>query len=401
MEFLPLEDQIEKLVEHLKRREKFSDSELNIISSPYRISPLGAHIDHQGGPVLGMTINARTLLAFIPNYEKKVRLYSTNYPGVVEFGLDNIKTAKKDDWGRYAMGAAKVIQQHMAIDMGFTGVVSGSLPASGLSSSASVGLAYLKALTLVNKLNLTLKECVLLDSEIENRYLKLDVGILDPSAIVYGKRNCMLQIDSLSGEVMQHSKTDFGADFKILILNSGISRELTSSGFNERVESCKRAAGILGLMGGLKSPKVLSDIPSEVYEKQRERLPFDVKPWAMHYFSEVRRVEKGIQAWNSGDIEKFGKLMNESSISTLDNYDKGSAGIKRLFELTSSYNGVYGAAINGGGYGGCVVAFVTKDFSENAAYEIISRYNKEFPEVGEYSAVYFAESIEGLTLIEY
>ena len=72
MEFLSLENQVDKLVEHLKKREKFSDSELSIVTSPYRISPLGAHIDHQGGPVLGMTINARTLLAFIPNCEKKI-----------------------------------------------------------------------------------------------------------------------------------------------------------------------------------------------------------------------------------------------------------------------------------------------------------------------------------------
>lgn len=399
MKFISLEDQVEELINHLKRREKFSESDLNIISAPYRISPLGAHIDHQGGPVLGMTINARTLLAFIANHDRKIRLYSTNYPGVVEFGLDNIKTAKKDDWGRYPMGAAKVIQEHMPIDIGFTGTVSGSLPASGLSSSASVGLSYLKALALVNNRNLTLKECVLLDSEIENKYLKLDVGLLDPSSIVYGKRNCMLQIDTLSGEVTQHPKTESCIDFKILILFSGHTRELTSSGFNDRVEACKRAAGILGLMGGLKSPKLLSDIPEDIYEKQRERLPLDVKPWATHYFSEVRRVKEGIDAWDKGDIQKFGELMNESSISTLENYDKRGAEVKRLFELVSSSEGVYGAAINGGGYGGCIVAFVKNTFSQNSAYEIITQYKKEFAELKEKTEVFFAESEEGITLI--
>jgi galactokinase/galacturonokinase len=399
MEFSPLEDQVDKLVEHLKRRETFSASELNIISSPYRISPLGAHIDHQGAPVLGMTINARTLLAFIPNYEKRIRLYSTNYPGVVEFSLDNIKTAKKDDWGRYAMGAVKVIQELMRINIGFTAVVTGSLPASGLSSSASVGLAYLKALSHLNNLNLTSKEYISLDSEIENKYLKLQVGILDQSSIVYGKKNCMLHIDTLSGEVVRHPKSVSGLDFKVLILYSGLTRELTYSAYNERVEACKRTAGLLGLMGGLKSPKVLSDIPSEVYEAQKKRLPQDVKNWAIHYFSEVTRVEEGIKAWDRGDIEKFGELMNESSISTLENYDKASSEAKRLFELTRSSEGVYGATINGGGYGGCVVAFVSKDFSENSAYEIISKYNSAFPQFKEKSAALFAESEEGLELL--
>jgi len=399
MEFLSLEDQVDKLVEHLKKREKFSDSELNIATSPYRISPLGAHIDHQGGPALGMTINARTLLTFIPNYEKKIRLYSLNYPGVVEFSIDNIKTPRKDDWGRYAMGAAKIIQEYMPIEVGFTGAVAGSLPASGLSSSASVGLAYLKALSHLNTVHLTSKQYVSLDSKIENEYLKLQVGILDPSSIVHGKKSCILRIDSLSGKVVPHLKPNFGLDFKILILYSGLTRELTSSGFNERVEACKRTAGLLGLMGGLKSPSILSNIPSQVYETQKKRLPEDVKNWAIHYFSEVQRVEEGIKAWDTGNIKKFGDLMNESSKSTLENYDTGSQEIDRLFKLTSSTEGVYGAAINGGGYGGCVVAFVSNEFPENSAYERINQYTNEYPELREQATVFFAESDNGLILL--
>lgn len=399
MEFLPLQDQVEKLVEHLKKREKFAESELKIAASPYRISPLGAHIDHQGGPVLGMTVNARTLLAFVPNHERKIRLYSMNFPGVVEFGLDYIQTPTRDDWGRYAMGAAKVIQEHMPIEVGFTGAITGSLPASGLSSSASVGLAYLKALAYVNNCNLSNEDYVVLDSGIENEYLKLQNGILDQSSIVYGKHNSMLYINTISGEVTAHPKPESGEDFKILILYSGLTRELTSSGFNERVEACNKTAGLLGLMGGLKSPSVLSDIPLDVYETEKKRLPEDIKQWAIHYFSEVGRVKEGIKAWDTGELERFGDLMNESSKSVLQNYETGSMEIKRLFELASSYDGVYGAAINGGGYGGCVVAFVSNNFSENSASEILNIYTKEYPELNEKAAAYFAEPDQGLRLL--
>ncbi len=399
MEFLPLQDQVEKLVEYLKKREKFADSKLRIATSPYRISPLGAHIDHQGGPVLGMTVNARTLLAFVPNHERKIRLYSMNFPGVVEFSLDYIKTPRRDDWGRYAMGAAKVIQEHMPLERGFTGAITGSLPASGLSSSASVGLAYLKALAYVNNCNLSSEDYVVLDSGIENEYLKLQNGILDQSSIVYGKQNSMLYINTISAEVTAYPKPESGEDFKILILYSGLTRELTSSGFNERVEACKRTAGLLGLMGGLKSPSVLSDIPLDVYETEKKRLPEDLKHWAIHYFSEVGRVNEGINAWDTGELEKFGNLMNESSKSTLENYETGSMEIKRLFEITSSQEGVYGTAINGGGYGGCVVAFVNNEFPENSASDILYSYTKEFPDLNEKAAVYFAETDDGLRLL--
>ncbi len=111
MELPTIEERASEVTEYLRKREKFSDSDLSIICSPYRISPLGAHVDHQGGAVLGMTIGAGSLLAFIPNIERKIRLYSMNYPGVVEFSLDNIKTPRRDDWGRYVMGAVEATQE--------------------------------------------------------------------------------------------------------------------------------------------------------------------------------------------------------------------------------------------------------------------------------------------------
>jgi len=399
MEFTPLSVQVENLIEYLKKREKFTNSDLNLVASPYRISPLGAHIDHQGGPVLGMTINARTLLAFMPNHERKVRLYSTNYPGVVEFSIDNIKTPRRDDWGRYAMGAAKVIQEQKPLKLGFTGALTGSLPASGLSSSASAALAYLKALAYVNNCDPSYEDYVVLDSKIENNYLKLQNGILDQSSIVCGKKNSMLYINTVSKEVATHPKPKLAKDFKILIIYSGLKRELTSSGFNTRVEACKKTAALLGLMGGLNSAKIFSDISEEVYLAQQKRLPENLKHWAVHYFSEVGRVNEGIKAWDAGELERFGNLMNESSRSTLQNYEDGSIQTNHLFEITCSQDGVYGAAINGGGYGGCVVAFVRNEFSQNSAREILNTYTKEYPELKEYAAVYFAEPDEGIRLL--
>lgn len=399
MEPLTLREQIEYLVDYLKKREKFDYSDLRVVVSPYRISPLGAHIDHQGGPVLGMTINARSVLVYIPNIEGKIRLYSANYPGIVEFSLENIKTPKKDDWGRYAMGAVKVIKKRKAIKLGFTGVIMGTLLASGLSSSASVGLAYIKALSELNSIDLNPNQFVYLDSLIENDFLNLHNGILDQCSITYGKENHISYIDTLSGNTTTHQKPLSKEDFKILILFTGLNRELTSSGFNDRVEACDKTAMLLGTMGGLTSAKILSDISKDIYLANEKRLPGELKPWAKHYFSEVHRVESGIKAWNEGNWVEFGELMNQSSLSTIENYDKGSREAKTLFEIASSFNGVYGAAINGGGYGGCVVAFVNESFSENSAYEIMSKYNSKFPGLMDKSMAFFAESDDGLRLL--
>jgi galactokinase len=399
MEFMSLERQAEEVAAHLRRREDFTGRDLHTVVSPYRISPLGAHIDHQGGPVLGMTINARTLLAFIPNNERKVRLYSLNYPGVVEFILEGIKTPAWDDWGRYAMGSARVMTERGGVETGFTGAISGTLPACGLSSSASAGLAYLRALALVNRIKLSAVDYVELDRRIENDYLKLSNGILDQTSIVHGKKDNLIYIDTVTGNTAVYPRPENGTGFKIIIVNSGIPRELTTSGFNSRVEECRKAAGLLGTMGGLRSAKNLSYVPDKVFREKSAKLPEELRRRAAHYFSEVERVTMGVTTWKTGDMEAFGRLMNESCRSSFTNYEIGSPELISLQEIISSTDGVYGSRLNGGGYGGSFTAFVSEDFSRESAAGLLDRFTTENPALKENARIYFAEPDDGLRLL--
>ncbi|MCJ7625588.1 MAG: hypothetical protein MUO76_19005, partial [Anaerolineaceae bacterium] len=115
--------------------------------APYRICPLGGHVDHQGGKVLGRTINAYSLLAFRPTRETKIELISLDYPGQISIDYAAQPEADLQSWGRYAHGAVYALQQKYPLRFGFNGVVCGTLPGGGLSSSASVGLAYLHAIS--------------------------------------------------------------------------------------------------------------------------------------------------------------------------------------------------------------------------------------------------------------
>ncbi|HXG30696.1 MAG TPA: galactokinase family protein [Thermodesulfobacteriota bacterium] len=399
MEFPSLLRQKERLLAHLKKRERFVEEDLNLVVSPYRICPIGAHIDHQGGPVLGMTINAYTILAFIPNEERRVRLYSVNYPGVVEFNLGRIRTPARNDWGKYAMGAAKVIGDEVPIRYGFIGALIGTLPASGLSSSASIGLAYLHALAMVNGLKLTPSDYIELDRRLENDYLKLKNGILDQATILHGKREHLLHIDTITGDVEPLSKPEGSEGFRIIVAYSGFSRELASSGFNTRVEECRRAVILLGLMGGVMSAKVLSEIPEEVFRMKSKKLPETLRRRTSHFYSEVRRVRDGVRAWQEGDWEAFGRLMKESCLSSFENYESGSPELKSLQEIVSSTHGVYGSRFSGGGYGGCVIGLVRHDIAEDAASRIYEAYLDRYPELKGRAAVYLADSEDGVRFI--
>jgi galactokinase len=61
-----METRIEELKAHLQQRVGCRDDDIRVVYAPLRISPLGAHVDHQDGLVTGMTLDQVILLAFVP-----------------------------------------------------------------------------------------------------------------------------------------------------------------------------------------------------------------------------------------------------------------------------------------------------------------------------------------------
>jgi len=395
-EFKPLTKIKEELISFLQQHEGILEGDLTFITSPYRICPLGAHIDHQGGPVLGMTINAYTVLAYKPVNVPRVRLYSMNYPGIVDFQLQEIGLPVMGGWGRYAEGAAKVLNDVAPLKYGLIGATNGTLPSSGLSSSASVGLAYLFALARVNELEISPYEFIQLDRRLENGYLGLKNGILDQATIINGKRDNLLFINTISGEVVSYPIPKGCDRFRIIVVNSGYTRELASSGFNTRVEECRMAAMMLGEFSSMKSVEILSDVPEDVYKFNYDKLPEQLMRRAAHYYSEVDCVKEGVKYWREGDWRKFGALMNRSCFSSINNYESGSVSLTRLQQIITSDSDVYGCRFSGGGYGGCIIGFVNHDFGEGNALKILNEYMINFPEVKDHTAIYFAETDDGI-----
>ena len=273
--------------------------------------------------------------------------------------------------------------------------VSGALIGAGLSSSASVGLAYLMALAHVNAIELSNSQLVSLDYAIEHEQLGLQNGILDPMTIVYGLSNALLFMDTLkaSASPIMDPFTGNGVDaVKWIVAYSGISRELTNpagSGFNVRVSECHQAASLL-----MPGARILSDVPVEIFEEQRMTLPENLRGPAEHYFSETERVKKGRLAWADANMTLFGQLMNQSCESSLHSYKSGSEILTQLHKITSSTPGIYGSRFSGGGYGGCIIALAQANSAENAVQEIASRFASIHPELPAH--VFVAETGSGL-----
>jgi len=399
MEFPDLAQARQKLVDHFSKEQQIASSEIRVIASPYRICPLGAHIDHQGGAVMGMTINAYTLLAFIPAADGAVSLQSRNYPGIVEFEIERPTAMDGWTWGVYALAAARALQEEHKLAIGLCGILNGMLPGCGLSSSASVLLAYLHALASANHINLQPWDYVRLTRRAENNFIGLNNGILDQTSIIFGRRGHLLHIDTRQEKVSQLPDPLGESNYRIIVAYSGYSRELTTSGYNSRVHECREAARQLARISGCGPAQVLSDVPLQAFQLHGHKLAPELARRAAHFFSEAERVKDGMAAWQQKLIDEFGRLMIESCRSSIENYECGIQPIYDLQQIVTSADGVLGSRFMGGGFGGCVVGLVRQSKAAAAADEINLAYRQRHPEVADQAQVYLARSADGVRFI--
>ena len=146
------------------------------IFSPYRVCPLGAHVDHQHGLVTGFAIDKGVDLWFDVREDSKVVLDSETFDGHVEFDIATPTLVKQGNWGDYARGAKYALQKRFRLSKGIQGTITGSIPVGGLSSSAAVLIAYVMAFAKANNISLAPFEVMKIASEAEREYIGLNNG---------------------------------------------------------------------------------------------------------------------------------------------------------------------------------------------------------------------------------
>jgi galacturonokinase len=392
------EQRIQKLKDSLCEKYPNIGDNIYAVVSPLRICPLGAHVDHQGGMVTGMPVGAPNILVFAPTDSPQVKIHSNNFDGEVNFDLSQEITKSDLLWENYVRGAAKAIQSKYPLTKGFVGIISGSTPIGGLSSSASVGVAYLLALEKSNNLEITREENIRLDKNIENDFLGLKNGILDQSIILMGNNTSLTFLDCKQMEFKQVQQTTPQDEYEIIVAYSGLTKSLVnSSDYNNRVTECQEAARLLCENAGIKTeatPK-LGDIPFEIWQQYENQLPTPLDRRAKHFFTEVQRVQDGIKYWETGDINNFGRLINESCESSITNYESGSPQLISLQKLLKSCKGVYGSRFSGAGFRGSCIGLVNPKYKDEIVELINVQYPKLHPEVGSDYRILFTKQLDG------
>ena len=404
------------------------------IFSPYRVCPLGAHVDHQHGLVTGFAINKGVDLYFDVNDSQKskvegqrswpenhVHLESRTFEGTVDFDIDKPSQVREHHWGDYARGAKYALRKRFELKRGITGVIQGSLPVGGLSSSAAVLIAYVMAFAKANDITLQPFEVVKIASEAEREYIGLNNGLLDQACIALSKKNQLLFLDCDSNEYRlipfggqmskvesQKSTLDLSPQtsdlpFEIGIFFSGLTRSLVNSDYNLRVYECKTAAW--NMLAYTDQPlktfdkTFLRDIPKATFDKTRIAMPARFARRAEHFYSEYRRVRQGVTAWETGNMKLFGKLSFDSCESSIHNYECGSHELIAIYEIMRQLPGVYGGRFSGAGFKGACIALVDPAYKEEIQKVLTEKYLEQFPEYEKTFQVFWVKPDDGARFV--
>lgn len=374
------------------------------IFSPYRVCPLGAHVDHQHGLVTGFAIDKGVDLWYDIASDSSVELQSAQYDNTVRFDIAEPTLVRQKDWGDYARGAKYALQKRFILKRGIRGKIQGSLPIGGLSSSAAVLVAYVMAFADANEIRLAPMEVILIASEAEREYIGLTNGILDQACIVLGKKDHLLMLDCDTNEYRLIPRAASMPLMKIGIFFSGLTRSLINSNYNLRVHECRTAAWILQAYDNvpLKTPDktFLRDVSRDALAKYQDRIPERFVKRATHFYSEYRRVREGITAWEKGDLNWFGRLSFESCESSIHNYECGSPELVAIYNAMRQTEGIYGGRFSGAGFKGACIALCDPSKIEAIEQSVREKYLSEFPQYKDAMECYFCAVADGARIME-
>lgn len=329
-------------------------------SAPGRVNLLGEHTDYNDGFVLPTAIPAQTHVALAPSADADHHCHSANLEQTVRFSAEG---QAPDGFARYIEGCIRLIEQRgVPVPPLKIHVISEVPMGSGLSSSAALEVAMLRALRSLLQIPIDDVEIALLGQQAEIQYAHVNCGVMDQMASSLADVDHMLFLDT---RTLERRLLPLPEGAELIVIDSGVPRTLAASKYNERRAECEAAARLLAVP----ALRDVSDI------RQVEQLPSPLRERARHVVSENRRV---LQAAEQERIsaQQFGRLMNDSHASLRDDYQVSIPALDQLVGLLQQHPAIFGARLTGAGFGGACVALCQAGSAQEAANTVLSKYNQ-------------------------
>jgi galactokinase len=333
-------------------RDLYGD-EARVYRAPGRVNLIGEHTDYNDGFVMPAAIGFSAWVAIAPRDDRKLLVCSENFSRSIECDLDGRPRAA-GHWSDYVCGVAVTLEQAGYRLRGASLLIRGDVPiGAGLSSSAAIEVATGYALLSISGHTIDRVELARLCQRAENEYVGMRCGIMDQFISCCGHAGQALLLDCRS---LDYRLLPLDQQARLVICNTMVRHELASSAYNQRRAECE--AGVRHLARALPHVRALRDVTLAELERHGRDLPEAVWRRCRHVISENARVMEAAAALERGDLWAFGRLMNESHRSLRDDYEVSSDELDLMVKLAGQVEGVYGARMTGGGFGGCTVNLV-------------------------------------------
>lgn len=357
----------------------FGAEPAHIARAPGRVNLLGEHVDYNDGFVLPAAIDRATYIAFSPSETIHSSIFAADLNQWAFYSPQTIRAKSQTDstplpdWAHYPAGVMWSLLEKDLKTPAMKAVFASDVPrGAGLSSSASVEMAFATAWQTLGGWTLPPLQLALLAQRAENQYVGVQSGIMDQFASACGMEGRLLMLDCRS---LEWKTLPLPNHVSIVIADTSMRRKLTSGEYNKRRVACEEAVTLL--QPHMPEIKSLRDVSVEDLNRFGKDLPREVGMRARHVVEEIARVKRAERSLEAGDITDFGRLMNECHVSLRDLYEVSCPELDAMTRIAQSLDGCYGARLTGAGFGGCTVNLVEKSFAEEFSSALAMKYQAE------------------------
>jgi galactokinase len=341
-----------------------------IFRAPGRVNLIGEHTDYNDGFVMPAAIDFYCYSAIAGRTDRTLSVYSEQFGETVEFNLNEAVGPPRKHWSDYVRGVAATLGDEGYPLKGANLLIDGQVPiGSGLSSSAAIEVATALALTSLGGLTIPLLGVARLCQRAENEHTGARCGIMDQFVSCFGKQDHALMLDCRS---LEPTYLRLPSSARLVICNTMVRHELAAGEYNDRRASCER--GVESIHKFLPKVRALRDLTLEDLEHHRSLLTDVDFRRCRHVIKENARVKDAAEALKCLDLMRMGQLMYLSHESLDRDYEVSCEELNIMVEAASRLDGVFGARMTGGGFGGCTVNLVQKESVYGFKKQIVCQY---------------------------
>ncbi|MDQ3801404.1 MAG: galactokinase [Acidobacteriota bacterium] len=370
------------MIDPQRLKEKFTEvyggdsgasGEPRLFRAPGRVNLIGEHTDYNGGFVLPMAIDREAAVAIRERDDRVIRVYTVNLDETAQFDLDNEQERKKGFWLNYIEGVARLLEGGNVRLKGADLVLWSDVPGgAGLSSSAALEMARGLALSELSGRTVERATLARIGQQTEHEYVGAKVGIMDQFVSAHARAQHALLLDCRTLE-FEHVPLDT-REVAVVICDTNVKHDLATSGYNTRRAECEQAVRIL--KENLPDARELRDVSREEFEKYAGQLPELIRRRTRHVVTENERTQQAANALKRKDLSEFGRLMWQSHESLRDDYEVSCRELDTLVEIAGETDGVLGARMTGGGFGGSTVNLVRRENLDAFKKKIGAEYER-------------------------